>query len=185
MPSAITHAMVGAALAPLAPRPLRRAGLAVALAAVAVLPDADVLAFRFGIPYTHPLGHRGISHSLFFAALVALVLARAFYPSAQLGARRRCALAVLLFAAAASHGLLDACTNGGSGVAFFLPFSEARVFFPWRPIAVSPLSARTFFSDRGWAILRSEAAWVWLPTALALAAVLAARRWMIERSLER
>lgn len=36
-----------------------------------VLPDADVLAFSFGIPYEHPLGHRGFTHSILFALLFA------------------------------------------------------------------------------------------------------------------
>ena len=31
-----------------------------------IIPDADVIAFRFGIPYSHWLGHRGITHSIFF-----------------------------------------------------------------------------------------------------------------------
>jgi inner membrane protein len=33
-----------------------------------IIPDADVIAFRFGIPYSHWLGHRGITHSIFFSA---------------------------------------------------------------------------------------------------------------------
>jgi hypothetical protein len=38
---------------------------------VAMLPDADVLAFRFGIPYQHLFGHRDFTHSLVFALLAA------------------------------------------------------------------------------------------------------------------
>ena len=41
---------------------------------LALLPDADVIAFVFRIPYSAPWGHRGASHSLVFAALVALAL---------------------------------------------------------------------------------------------------------------
>ena len=33
----------------------------------AILPDLDVLAFNFGISYSHPFGHRGITHSILFA----------------------------------------------------------------------------------------------------------------------
>jgi hypothetical protein len=33
------------------------------------LPDADVLAFRFGIPYPAPFGHRGAFHSLASAGI--------------------------------------------------------------------------------------------------------------------
>ena len=36
----------------------------------AVLPDADVIGFRFGISYADAFGHRGFSHSLVFALLM-------------------------------------------------------------------------------------------------------------------
>jgi len=62
-----------------------------------------------------------------------------------------------------SHGVLDACTNGGLGIAFFAPFSDTRFFLPARPIEVSPIGA-AFFSMRGWSVLESEMLWVWLPT---------------------
>jgi inner membrane protein len=39
------------------------AGLALAGAGAAMLPDADVVGFLLGIPYDAPLGHRGASHS--------------------------------------------------------------------------------------------------------------------------
>jgi inner membrane protein len=45
-----------------------------------------------------------------------------------------------LFAATVSHGLLDALTDGGLGVAFFSPFDTSRYFFPWRPISVCPMA---------------------------------------------
>jgi inner membrane protein len=78
-----------------------------------------------------------------------------------------------LFACTASHPLLDALTNGGLGVALFWPWSDARLFAPWRPIAVSPIGAG-FFSARGLAVLGSDLRWVWLPTlgaALTIAAI--------------
>jgi inner membrane protein len=60
----------------------------------------------------------------------------------------------------ASHGLLDAMTTGGLGVAFFAPFSAERYFFPWRPILVSPIGIERFLSPRGAAVLMSELQWV-------------------------
>ena len=66
----------------------------------------------------------------------------------------------------ASHGLLDALTNGGLGVAFLSPLSNQRYFLPWRPIAVSPLDVALFCSAWGLRALRSEALCVWLPCAL-------------------
>jgi inner membrane protein len=174
MPSALTHAAVGFALAPAFARPgaPRRLWLLGALAAAA--PDLDVIGLRLGIDYAAPMGHRGLSHSLVFAAL----LAAALVPLARAGPSFPLRRAWLyLFAAAASHGLLDMATDGGLGVALFAPFSSARLFFPFRPIAVSPLSAKAFVSARGVAVLESEALWVWLPAALLAAVSSSARRW--------
>ncbi len=39
-----------------------------------ILPDADVLSFAFGIPYLDMWGHRGITHSIFFALILAILL---------------------------------------------------------------------------------------------------------------
>ena len=67
------------------------------------------------------------------------------------------------FLVTVSHGILDALTNGGLGVAFFSPFDTTRYFFPWRPISVSPVGVGQFFSAQGVAILASEIEYVWLP----------------------
>jgi len=136
--------------------------LTAAACAASVLPDIDSLGFAAGIPYGHPLGHRGLTHSLSFALLAALA-ATAF--ARRLGAPPAMAFAVV-FVSAASHGLLDAITTGGLGVAFFSPFSNRRYFFPWRPILVSPIGIVAFFSERGLRVLASELAWIWLPAGL-------------------
>jgi inner membrane protein len=140
---------------------------------VAVLPDADVLAFRFGIPYQNVLGHRGFFHSLLFALILAIVgMVGLRQPVPGIG---RGTLLLYLFLAAASHGLLDALTNGGLGVAFLAPFDNRRFFFPFRPIQVSPIGIARFFSARGWAVIRSELLWIWFPSALLTAIALAVR----------
>ena len=174
MPSAITHAAVGLALAPAFWRPgaPRRLWLLGALAAAA--PDLDVIGFRLGVDYGDLLGHRGLSHSLCFAAL----LAAALLPLSRAGpgfSPRRAWL--YLFLASASHGLLDMATDGGLGVALFAPFSAARMFFPFRPIAVSPLGVHAFFGARGAAVIASEALWVWLPAAAFAALSRATHGW--------
>jgi inner membrane protein len=81
-----------------------------------------------------------------------------------------------LFLATASHGLLDAMTNGGLGIAFFSPFNNDRYFLPWRPIVVAPISVRRFFSGRGVEVMKSELLWIWLP-----AVVFAAGVWSLRR----
>lgn len=151
----------------------KRAWLAGALCST--LPDLDVIGFRFGIRYGDFWGHRGFTHSLVFAALIAgvamLVAFRRDVPN--LG---RFPLAAYLFLATASHGVLDAMTNGGLGVAFFSPFDNTRYFLPWRPVRVSPIALGRFFSLRGYLILQSEILWIWLPAALFAVLVLVVRR---------
>ncbi len=141
----------------------------------AVLPDIDVLGFLFGIPYGDPLGHRGFTHSLAFAAFLggAIVLAGYRQGVPGLGPLR---LWSYLFLATASHGLLDALTDGGLGVAFFAPFDNERYFLPIRPIKVSPIAPERFFSERGLAVIRSELLWVWLPSALLATLIRLVRR---------
>ena len=163
MASAITHAFVGAALASAAPRALPRARLTLLLAVLAALPDLDVIGQRLGIPYAHPLGHRGFSHSLVFALLIGS--AAALVSFRRPGQPRAAALA-LAVAATASHGLLDALTDAGLGIGFFIPFDTGRYYFSWRPLPTSPLSVGAFLGARGAAILREEILSVWLPTAL-------------------
>ena len=137
-----------------------------------ILPDADVLGFRFGVSYGDMLGHRGLTHSLLFAALLSIAVTAVL--SGERWRSRRLRIALFLFIVTASHGVLDAFTNGGLGIAFLAPFSGERFFFPVRLIAVSPIGT-AFFSTRGWSVLQSEMLWVWLP-ALVLAAVGVARR---------
>lgn len=163
MPSILSH--------PAVPIALRlagdRASLPPRLLAVAilgsVLPDIDSLGFFLGVPYETLLGHRGLTHSLLFALAVA-GLAALF--ARRLGASAaKCFWVVLV--ATASHGLLDAMTSGGLGVAFFSPFSNHRYFFPWRPILVSPLGVIRFLGERGLRVLLSEVQWIWVPCLLA------------------
>jgi membrane-bound metal-dependent hydrolase YbcI (DUF457 family) len=76
------------------------------------------------------------------------------------------ALFIFMFACTMSHGLLDAMTDGGRGVAFFAPFNNDRYFLPWRPIAVSPLSVTRFFTAAGMRVIANEFMWVMLPSSL-------------------
>jgi inner membrane protein len=149
-------------------------------ALLSMLPDADVIAFGFGIPYESPLGHRGFSHSLLAALLMAfLVLAGELRWRTWRGKAWR--LGLYFFLAAASHGVLDAMTSGGKGVGFFIPFSDERFFFPWRPIRVSPIGLGAFFSARGLAVLVSECKWVWLPSAAFGGLIMAFKGWLAAR----
>ncbi len=124
-----------------------------------ILPDLDVLAFRFGIPYTHMLGHRGITHSIFFAALYALIWKVILRRSKE----KKWHQWFYIFLCTVSHGFLDALTNGGRGVALVAPFSAERFFLPWTPIQVSPLGINRFFSYWGLEVLKSELLYIGIP----------------------
>jgi inner membrane protein len=172
MPTVMTHAVVGVGLGSLFTSRKMPPMFWLTTVALTMAPDLDVWAFRLGIPYAAPLGHRGFTHSLIFALLAGCTAA--LLTHRRIGGRLAdlCGFFLLV---TASHGLLDAFTNGGQGVGFFLPFDTRRYFFPWHPIQVSPIGF-AFFSERGMSVLLSEMLWIWLPTAAVVAPVLLYRR---------
>ena len=130
----------------------------VAFSALSLAPDLDVIAFRLGIPYGAPWGHRGAAHSIF----VALVLATIAALASRLGqdqlhtGQTRSALWGLCAVVAVSHGLLDSMTDGGLGIALLWPFSNQRYFAPWTPIPVAPIG-QGMLSVRGLRVALTEA----------------------------
>ena len=179
MASAFSHALVAGAIGAAFHRPGWPARAWILGVACAIAPDADVIGVALGVPFRSLLGHRGLSHSLLVAAvLAAAVVALGFRSRSTTVSARR--LWLYFFLATASHGVLDALTNGGPGIAFFAPFDTARYFFPWRPVLVSPLGLRPFFSDWGLRVLESELLWIWLPSLIFVAAV-GIVRWLGRR----
>lgn len=166
MPTIFSHPAVPLALGYAASSGVVSSRLLAAGVACSMLPDLDVVGLWLGVPYGSAWGHRGATHSIAFALAVGLAGALA---AGRLRASRLAAFAFLA-AATASHGLLDALTDGGSGVAFLWPFDTGRWFLPWRPVEVSPIGVRALASDYFAHVLRSEIAWIWLPC-IALAAL--------------
>jgi inner membrane protein len=163
--SAFSHAVAALGLGACFYRPGISKRVWIVGAVCSVLPDIDVIGFRFGVRYGDFWGHRGFTHSLLFAALLASIAVLAVFPRRVSGIGRF-GLWCYFFLATASHGVLDAMTDGGLGVAFFSPFDNHRYFFPWTPIRVSPIGVTRFFSHRGLAVLQSELLWIWLPAAV-------------------
>ena len=126
----------------------------------AVLPDADVIGFRFGISYADAFGHRGFSHSFVFALLMGCI---GFGVSPLFLRGSRLMGFTVGFLAVSSHILLDAMTNGGLGVAALWPFDQTRYFCDWRPIRVSPFGLKAPPVATGLAVMLSELRWVWAP----------------------
>jgi len=137
--------------------------LLVVAALATVVPDLDVVAFLYGIPYGDPFGHRGFTHSFAFAGLAGFA---ATFFARRLNSSKLISF-WMIFLSTASHPLLDSLTNGGNGVAFFWPLSDARYFLPWQPIMVSPIGIRSFFEARSIQVLISEFYWVLLPLLVA------------------
>jgi inner membrane protein len=118
---------------------------------LSMLPDADVIGLSFGIPYDHPWGHRGATHSFAFAASAGVAVG---VGGAMLGvsALRPAVTAALVVA---SHPVLDVLTDGGLGCALFWPFDDTRYFAPWNPIPVAPIGVG-FLSSRGVRVAATE-----------------------------
>jgi inner membrane protein len=162
MPTILTHPAVPLAIglglgSKIVPRPLLVAGVV-----ASILPDLDVLAYQFGIPYTSVYSHRGFTHSIEVALGIAILAA---FAARHLKATATSAF-LFVFTAALSHGVLDSFTNGGSPIAFLWPFSDERFFAPWRAIEVSPIGITPLFSARGVRVLASELLWVWFPAVI-------------------
>lgn len=160
MPTILTHAALPLIAAwALGPKrvPLR---LAVTAALLAIMPDLDVIGRAFDIPHTAPLGHRGISHSLAAAALLA------FIGMVTIARDRRLQSFAFLFAAASSHGLTDMLTDGGKGIMLGWPLSDVRYAWTERPVEVSGILGRSITDGRLPAILWSEFLWLVAPALL-------------------
>jgi inner membrane protein len=166
VPTLITHALVGAAAA----ATIADHGMSVRFwslsIACAVLPDADVIGFACGVPYHHMFGHRGFFHSLSFAALLAVTVVLVFFPQEEFASKQWGILVGHFFLVSASHGILDAFTNGGLGIALLAPFDNTRYFLEPTLIEVAPIGIGAFFSQWGVRVMKSEFIWVWVPASL-------------------
>ena len=133
---------------------------------LAMAPDFDIV-FMGVIPYGHFFGHRGIFHAPALLSVVALCLSSALWLIVcRLTPRQWLVLSAVFALALVSHPLLDALTDGGEGVMLLYPLSQERVFFPWRPIRVAPLSPGRLSPRRAAAIVATE-----LPFAIAFLAL--------------
>ena len=142
-----------------------------------ILPDIDTFGIFFGIRNGEFLGHRGFTHSLFFAALLSLLAVGLTFKHSNPFSGSSWKLWLYFFFLSSSHGFLDSMTNGGQGVAFFSPLDTTRYFFPWRPMKVSPIGLHCYFGPWGGEISLSEIIWVWIPSLFLLAWIKGTRRW--------
>jgi inner membrane protein len=175
MPTIYTHGIVGLGMGKMfTSRKLPWLFWALAFL-LPMVPDLDCFS---SAPYGSIWGHRGFSHSLLFALAAAVVTAALTF--------RRFAISFwdlwgFFFVITASHGVLDAFTNGGFGIPFFWPIDNTR-YGLWGPIQVSDIGFEipNFRTSR---TVYTELLYVWLPTgALVLLVWLA--RWLRARTQE-
>lgn len=166
MASAFGHAVVSATFTHLGQRSKTPLKVWLYSIVLGILPDADSIGFKLGIPYSSIYGHRGLTHSLFFSLGIAMLATGIVFSRSS----QKLRIFFILFASAASHGLIDAMTNGGMGVGFFIPFDNTRYFLPFRPIEVSPISISHFF-DQAQRILVNEFYWLGVPCITLIAAL--------------
>jgi inner membrane protein len=163
LPTCITHAAVGAcAVIAVANAATPRRFMVLSILC-AMLPDIDVLAFLFGIPHDGIFGHRGVTHSVLFAVSTGGMVVMFFFREIQLLSRQWWTHSLYFSSIILMHGVLDAFTNGGEGVAFLAPFNVQRFFSEFTPIEVSPVNLLDFFDGRGYNILATEIVWVLAP----------------------
>lgn len=146
--SALGHLAVGIAASRFGMAATRRTrkeqwATAFALMALAVAPDLDILAEQAGLAE-----HRGASHSLAFAAIVAM----ACFGAAAVTRRPAAWWGLAAFTAIASHGILD-LFSPGPAVELLWPLTEVRIVAPIRPLPSPPLSdLLTVLAARTWAL---------------------------------
>ena len=181
MASAITHAFIAIPLGKAVfsqDMPWRFWALSIFCS---VIPDIDALGSYRGIMYGSLFAHRGFTHSLFFAFFLSLAVVWLAFREDHPFLPSRWKLWLFFFALACSHGVLDAMTGWGFGVAFFSPFDATRYSFPWAPIRISPIGLKSFFTPRGEEVILSEVRWVWVPSLLLWAGVRGIRWWKSRR----
>ncbi len=160
MASVITHSLLGFGLAMMLPKSKRNPMLVGVATLAPSIPDLDSLGFYAGIPYENFFGHRGFFHSFLFAILLGSGIALLLKKNNS----RPLIFTIVFFSfIIATHGILDALTTGGKGVALLSPFDNTRFFLPWRVIQVSPMYISQFFGEWGREVLFSEMLYVWLP----------------------
>ena len=176
LPTAITHVVVAAAAGKIYTNRKMPERFWMTAIFCSVVPDADVIGFSFGIRYGDFFGHRGFFHSIFFAFILSFVLTAIFFRDRKIFSPQWWKYVLFFFAVGASHGILDAFTNGGLGIALLSPFDNSRYFFPWTPIQVSPIGLRMFLSRWGLEVIACEIKYIWLPLLLIYAGSLLLRK---------
>jgi inner membrane protein len=151
--ASIGHLAVGAAIGAVYSRRMgtRPRATIITFALLALAPDLDLASLLFGVAPNTPLYHRGLTHSVTFAVLAGILAGGAMRGAPP----RRYLTGFFVFAAIASHGILDTMSGLGGGPMLLWPFTQALYEFPWRPIP-GVLVAREYLTLRAIPTLVTE-----------------------------
>jgi len=141
MPTPISHATVGLAIAAWTGRGIPSRRLCLVAAACAAVPDIDLVGWPLHMSDASLFSHRAITHSLVFALIGALAATTLLYRPHQWAQKRPQIAGVLLFAFL-SHPCLDALSTYSVGVEFLAPFSRDRFRFLWTPLGGGGLESQ-------------------------------------------
>lgn len=159
MPTNITHAIPAIALGLGIGKKVIPLKVMLTAALISSIPDFDMIGTRYlGVPWDSIYGHRGYTHSIVFAILIAFIAAKFFNRDAFNKNFLFFSFCML------SHGFLDLCNDGGLGVALLWPLSDYRYHGLVHPIMNVNVSFRSLYlSTKGLPVFLSEVIWVWLP----------------------
>jgi inner membrane protein len=176
MATAFAHAFVAVAAGKACFRERRSAKFWFTAVVCSAGPDLDIGLHAYGVAYEDLWGHRGMTHSLFFAAVLSIaIVSFGFRREAPFLSRTWVGYTAFFALLTASHGFIDAFTDGGLGIAFFSPFESCRYFMPWTPLPVPHFGVASLFTGYGLRVLTTEIVLVWLPAGLVAGAVMAVR----------
>jgi inner membrane protein len=130
MATFITHGIFASSLIFLWRQKESRFKLFLLIFVASIIPDIDLF---FG-SHSRLFGHRGFTHSFFFAFLIATLFSAMLLREVK-NFFHTIILFFIFFVATSSHLFLDAMTEAQQGVCFFCPFSEDRTFFAFKPFS--------------------------------------------------
>jgi inner membrane protein len=186
MATFITHPLFGAGAAYVVGQSSKGARKFIVLSAICQwLPDIDVLSYLFAINEQHALGHRGLAHSLVFAALLALGILRYGYRDLRPASPGWWIMSAWFFVLTALHGVFDAMVASSLGVAFFWPFDTTRYQLPWQPFIDVPVEVSYLWSGRFWYAVFVESQFFSLLLAGLFVAIRLAETWAGRQPTER
>ncbi|MCB1176975.1 MAG: metal-dependent hydrolase [Leptospiraceae bacterium] len=128
MATFISHGLFASLLIFIWRRKETRFRLFVMVFIASILPDIDLLINS----HSRLMGHRGFFHSFFFAFIIATLFSAAFLSEVK-HFYHTIVLFVIFFLAVTSHLFLDAMTQAKTGVCFFCPFSDDRIYLSFKP----------------------------------------------------